>query len=107
MVMESEVSAAVLGKAGEFILVDLGGETDAAMESAHARGFSYCGVFAVVNGQATARSEPDADATLTMLYAGLAFAHLVADRLTPPQPKDDFTQFAERLWSLEDLRPEA
>jgi hypothetical protein len=107
MVMESEVSAAVLGRAGEFILVDLSGETDAAMEAARARGFSYCGCLAVVNGQATARPEPDADAMLTMLYAGLAFAHLVADRLTPPQPKSDSVEWLTRLYALPDTRPES
>ena len=108
MVMESEVSAAVLGRAGEFMLVDLGGETDTAMEAARARGFTYCGVFAVVNGQATARPEPDADAALTMLYAGLAFAHLrQADRLTPPPPKSDSVEWLTRLYALPDTRPEA
>lgn len=107
LVADSEMSAAVLGKGREFLLVDLSGETDAAMEAARARGFSYCGCLAVVNGQATARPEPDADSTLTMLYAALAFAHLVGDRLMPPQPKSDSVEWLTRLYALPDTRPEA
>ncbi len=107
LVVDSEMSTAVLGRGSEFILVDLSGETDAAMEAARARGFSYCGCLAVVNGQATAQPEPDADAMLTMLYAGLAFAHLVADRLTPPQPKSDSVEWLTRLYALPDTRPES
>jgi hypothetical protein len=107
MVMESEVSAVVLGgQSGEFILCDLGGEIDSAMQAAQARGLRYMGVLSIARGVATANCDSDPEAIATLMSAAIVFGAQNAGRLRPPQ-QDDFLEFAERLWSLDDPRPEA
>jgi hypothetical protein len=104
MARESEISVAVLGKGGDFVLIRLDGEIDAsATDAALARGFSYCGVMGVKNGQASVRCEPNPDAAVTMLHAALAFGTQVAERLRP-QPEGDGVEWLERLYQLPDTR---
>lgn len=107
MVMESEVSAVVLGgQSGEFILCDLGGEIDTAMQAAQARGLRYMGVLSIARGVATANCEPDPEAIASVTSAAAIFGAQNVGRLRLPQ-QDDFLEFAERLWSLDDPRPKA
>lgn len=102
LAFDSEIAFGVLGRAGEFTLIPLAGDEDGALTvEAFARGHRYCGVLAVVDGQAAAKCEPDMDAVYTMMHAGLAFAQMVADRL---KPKNDFVRFAEGLFRLSDTR---
>ena len=56
MVFDGECPAAVLGRGEEFILIFLDGPiNDAATAEAAAKGFAYCGVMAVSNGQCCAK----------------------------------------------------
>jgi len=104
LILESEIAMGVLGKGDEFILVPLDGPIEAATMVAVARGFVYSGTFTVTkHGESAALFEPDLESAHVMLCASFAFARLIADRLRP-QSKDDFAQFAERMWSLEDPR---
>jgi hypothetical protein len=69
------------------------------VESARARGFNYCGVLALVNGEPAAKCESDADAVYTMMHAGLVFTRMMADRLRQ-QPQGDSVAWLEKLWTL-------
>lgn len=106
LVWDSEVCAAVVGKAGEFLLIrlDENGEGDELlMEAAARKGWAYCGVLGVKDGQAGAKCQPGADAIYTMMHAALAFAQemAVAGRL---RPKDDSARWLEELYRLPDTR---
>lgn len=104
LVWDSEVSVAVIGKGGEFVLIrlDENGEGDEALiVEALKKDYAYCGVLGVKNGQAGAKCQPNPDAVYTMMHAGLAFAQEMAGRL---KPKDDSEQWLWRLWSLKDPR---
>jgi hypothetical protein len=104
LVFGGEISVAVLGKGADFVLIELQGEIDEdATEDAREKGYTYCGVLGVKDGQAGAKCEPHPDAVYTMLHAGLAFAQLVADRLKPP-PKGDGVEWLTALFALEDSR---
>ena len=107
LAFDSEISVAVLGNAGEFVLIPLGGPLDdnvtrAAME----RGFRYCGCLGIKEGIPGAKCEPDPDSVFTCLMASLAFARLVCDRLKPP-PKGDGVEWLTRLFALPDTRTDA
>jgi hypothetical protein len=107
LILDSEIAMAVLGAAGDFVLIGLGpdDEIEAAMATAVKRGFSYCGVLVVTkDGQAAAKCEPDMDSISTCLKAALAFAHVVADRLKQP-PKGDGVEWLKKLHELRDPRP--
>jgi hypothetical protein len=107
LVMEGEISVAVLGKGAEFVLIELQGDIDeAATSQAREKGYAYCGVLGVKDGTAGAKCEPNPDAVYTMMHAGLAFAQLVADRLKQ-KPKGDGAEWLAALFALDDPRPEA
>ncbi len=104
---DADIAVGVLGRGGEFLLVPLtepGKISEAVTDDARRRGFRFCGVVAVTNGQASAQWEPYPDAIHTMLHAALAFAQEVADRLKPKQAQGDAVDWLERLWSLPDTR---
>ena len=83
LVFDSEISVAVIGRAGDFVLIDLTDNIDdAVVETARARRFGYCGVLALINGEPVAKCESDADAVYTMMHAGLAFTRMMADKLS-------------------------
>ena len=106
LVSVSEFSAAVLGRAGEFVLVPLGNGLDEnLMREALDKNFYCCGYMGVVGGRAVAEPSPHPDAVLTMLRASFAFAELAADWLRP-QPKSDAVAWLEALYRLEDPRKE-
>jgi hypothetical protein len=105
LVFNSEIAVAVLGRAGEFVLIHLDDAIEDAMAAAIAKGYGYCGTLAVVKGQAAAKCEPDPDSVYTMMHAALAFVQQVADRLKQP-PEGDAVQFLEHLYALEDPRRE-
>lgn len=103
LVSESEVSFAVLGKGRDFVLVALHTDTaeDATqMAEARSRGFFYCGVLGMRDGQPSAECSAS-DAAFTMMHAALAFAQEMAGQL---RPKDDSVQWLTRLWELPDPR---
>lgn len=112
LVTKGDTAVAVISRGrGEgfmFIRLDVGPYAlDAVIADAHAKGFdTFAGAMAVVNGQAVARCNPGLDNMRVMMAAAFEYARLVADRLQT-QPKDDFVEFAERLWSLEDPRTDA
>lgn len=102
--MTGEVSVAVLGKGADFVLIDITGPIDdAATTAALAKGFSYCGVMGVKDGEAGVKCEPNADAAFTMMHAALAFASQIAGRITE-KPKGDSREWLERLYTLPDMR---
>jgi hypothetical protein len=103
LVWDSEISMAVVGKGGDFVLIDLGEVDDDVTKLALARGYAWCGVLGVKDGQPCANCEPNPDAALTMMHAALAFAQKVADRLRPPQ-KGDAVEWLESLYRLPDPR---
>jgi hypothetical protein len=104
LVFDSEISVAVMGRGGEFVLIRLdGGIDEAATEDAARKGYAYCGVLGVKDGQAGAKCEPNPDAIYTCLLASLAFAQLVADRLKQ-KPKGDGAEWLARLFELPDTR---
>lgn len=106
LAFNSEFCCAVLGKDADFILVRCDAPQDvieAECERAARMSFCYCGILAVIDGQARAKCE-DAAGIVTMVCAAPAFARLVLDRTKREQPSSDWPDFIERLWSLEDPR---
>jgi hypothetical protein len=104
LILDSEVACAVLGRAGEFVLIFLDGKIENAMEAAICRGWGYCGTLVVTKtGQPDVICEPDPDSVYTLMRAGLAFAQLVAERLRP-KPEDDSLAWLEALHHLPDTR---
>jgi hypothetical protein len=103
MVMDSEISVGVLGKGADFVLIPIedGPIDEAATEDALSKGYVYCGVMGVKNGQPGVKCEPNPDAVFTMMHAALAFAQQVAEML---RPKGDELEFLERLYRLQDGR---
>ena len=101
LVWNSDFAVGVLGSGEQFVLIPLkGGDAstvDALKQDAFGKGYGYCGVLAVVDGEAQAKCEPDLSAVYTMMYAGLAFAHLVTDRIRQNRA-DDFVRFAAGLY---------
>jgi hypothetical protein len=112
LVANGTLPVAIVGCGENFALIrmdvsadDLHAAIAAARADAKGKGQEYifAGIMAVINNQAVARCNPGLDAMRVALNAAFAYAQLVADRLKQT-PKDDFVQFAERLWSLEDPR---
>jgi len=107
LVFGGEISVAVLGRGADFVLIELQGEIDEdATDAAREKGYTYCGVLGVKDGQAGAKCEPHPDCIYTMMLAGLAFAQLVADKLRA-KPKGDGVEWLTALFALEDPRHEA
>jgi hypothetical protein len=102
LVCDSEVSVAVLGKGRNFVLVPLQDrELDATeLVETQSRGFFFCGVLGIKDGQPSAECS-DPDAAIVMMHAALAFAQEMAGRL---RPKDDSAAWCERLHALQDPR---
>jgi len=102
LVCESEVSVAVLGKGREFVLVSpKDSEPDAGeLAEARSRGFFFCGVLGIKDGQPSAECSC-LDAAFVMMHAALAFSQEMLGRL---RPKDDSAAWCERLHALEDPR---
>ena len=109
LIRESEFTAIVFGKGEDFVLLRCNGdEGDSSIDEAKnagERGMLFCGVLALVeDGQFKADISPtNPTAVYTMAFAGLAFVHLVADRMKRQQT-DDFVRFAEGLHRLDDPR---
>lgn len=105
-VLESELAVGVLGNGEDFVLVHL---NDAPLDAsvlaqATAKGFAWCGVMGIRHGKPEVRISPDnAEAVYTMCFAGLAYAHLVAEHFKP-QPKTDAVEWLTRLHALPDTR---
>jgi hypothetical protein len=100
----SEVCCAVLGRDIEFVLIDLNLPVDDAFTAQCAeKGYYYAGCLAVKDGKAGARCQPGAECMYTMIFAGMAFAQIVASRLMP-KPKDDGAEWLEALYSLPETR---
>ena len=84
LVWDAEISAAVLGKGEEVLLVPLsepGPVPQSVIEDAQRRGLEFCGVMGYTNGQSAARCEPTEQAVITMARAVFSFAQYVADKL--------------------------
>jgi hypothetical protein len=104
LVCDAEISCAVIGKGGDFVLIrlDENSEGDQALtEEAAKKGYAFCGVLGVKDGQAGAKCQPEPDAVYTMMCAALTFAQYVAAQL---KPKDDSAAWCERLHILQDPR---
>ncbi len=103
MVFDGECPAAVLGRGEEFILIFLDGPiNDAATAEAAAKGFAYCGVMAVSNGQCCAKFDPTNPEGLdVMMRAAWDFAERVAGKIKRQRSSTDWL---ERLWNLPDTR---
>jgi hypothetical protein len=102
MAFDSELCAAVLGKGPEFMLIFLDLPLDGSVTAmAHEKGYAYCGILAVINGEAMVECEPNPAAVFTVLKASLKFAQKVADKLWA---KNRDTDWLERLYALPDTR---
>jgi hypothetical protein len=107
LAFDSEFSVAVMGNAGEFILIQLGEPLDDNVtRKAIERGFRYCGCLGIKDGVPGAKCESDPDAIYTCLLASLAFARMVCERLKPPS-KGDGVEWLTRLFALSDTRTDA
>ena len=106
LVWDGQFSAAVLGKGSDFALISLEDEEridGPALQEAIAKGFRYCGVMAVVNGQAAARCEPDPDSVLTMMHAAFAFARIAAEHIKTATAAKS-AAWLQQLFELPDSR---
>src|SRR5258708_38538898 len=104
LVFDSEISVAVMGRGGEFVIVRIdGGIDEAATEEAVRKGYAYCGCLGIKDGVPGAKCESNPDAIYTCLLASLAFARMVCERLKPP-PKGDGVEWLTRLFVLPDTR---
>ena len=108
LITNSPLSVAVLGAGEDYVLIRLDADgypiDEASVEEAKGRGFDYCGLLAIKDGRAGVRIvEGNPGAIYTMLFAGLAFAHLVADRPQSP-PTGDAEDWLSRLFGLPDTR---
>ena len=102
LVLNAEISAGVLGNPeGEFILLWLDKPFDqTAMAVAEHRGLVYCGSLGVVEGRAVAEPGVEPGVARALLFAGMEFARMVAERL---KPKADVL-WLETLYQLPDTR---
>ena len=92
---------AVLGRAGDYVVVDLAAPSQAAIDFAKEKQFCYCGVVGLENGQLRADCVKDLDAACIMLKAIAWFAS------PKVAPQGDAVGWLERLWNLpEDPRAE-
>jgi hypothetical protein len=111
LILESDLSVIVMGKGEEFIIVRLDG-TDEYDEITKAeiaaKGYSFCGVLGLKDGQpcASCNSRGDLAVVHLMMLAGMTFAHVVVDRLKD-QAKRESASWLERLYSLPDTRTDA
>jgi len=106
LVWDAEISAVILGKGEEFVLIPLDGTpTPAFLELAKARGYEYCGVAAYKDGQCSASCERNPGAVHTVMCASFAFARYVAAK-THLKPEGDGADWLERLATLVDPRVE-
>ncbi len=96
--LESDAAHAVLGRPGNFILVDLANVGRAA-EDATSAGLHYCGVVGLRSGVPAAYCD-HADALQVMLDAGTEYARRMADR----KPEGDSVAFLSALHALPDPR---
>jgi hypothetical protein len=114
LIRESEFTALVFGLGEDFVLLRCNGNDDdsemSEAKNAGQRGIGFCGVLALTeDGQLKADITPtNTGAVYTMTFAGLAFVHLVADRLkSQAQPKSDSAEWLTRLFVLPDTRTDA
>jgi hypothetical protein len=111
LIRESEFTVVVFGKGEDFVLLRCNGNDDdsdiAEARDAAQQGMSFCGVLAFTqDGQLKADINPaNSGAVYTMVFAGLAFVHLVAARLkSQARPKNDSVEWLTALLALEDPR---
>jgi hypothetical protein len=98
---DSEISAAVVGKDEEVLLIPLDEDICAAVETAKARGFYFFGIMGYAYGRVDSKSQPNLEAMCGMAFAAGAFAELVVKRLRRCGPCVDEL---ERLYALPDTR---
>jgi hypothetical protein len=104
LVVESEISVAVMGRDEDFVLIRLQGEIGEDLTSqGREKGYAYCGVLGVKGGQAGAKCAPNPDAVYTMMRAALGFAQLFADRLKQ-KSQGDAVGWLTALFGLPDTR---
>jgi len=106
LISESQIAYSVLGRGEEFILVNLAEDIEYAKAEAVAKHYAWCGTLTVSNGRlccALCDSSKNPGALYTMMFAGLKFAHMVADRLVD-QAKGDSVEWLQKLHRLPDTR---
>jgi murein tripeptide amidase MpaA len=111
LIRESEFTVVVFGKGEDFVLLRCNGDDNdyqhdlLKANDAGERGMAFCGVLALADdGQLKADISPTNPAAVyTMMFAGLAFVHLVADRLKA-QAKNDSAEWLTRLFLVPDTR---
>lgn len=101
LILQSAASAAVLSSGDDFLLIPLEDGTlpQASVDFAKTRGYFYCGVLCVVNGQV--EIEGPQECRPVLLRAAVPFAEYVVARNVPT---DDSVDFLERLHRLDDPR---
>lgn len=102
---EADFACAVMGIGHEYMLVPLSEEDGRAKqmcEESARRGYKYAGILAMVRGQAASKCA-DLDSIVTLACATREFAELVAEQI---RAQANFTDWATRLWSLQDTRPD-
>ncbi len=106
LVWDADDAVGVLGRGEDYVLVPLDGQgpiPQEAIDDANRRGFRFCGVLAIMNGQAAAKCEADPDAVGVMMLAAIGFAQQAAEKLKA-KPKDEGAEWLRRLWELPDTR---
>ena len=101
LVFESEISAAVLGKGDEFVLVNLAHYDQAVPDAARARGYHFCGVVGLMNGRLSLEiASPDPESVRLMAFALREFTDMCAANSKP----DAFADWMTKLHELPDTR---
>jgi hypothetical protein len=86
--MDSAINVAVFASGDDLALVHLEADADgSATAEAAARGYSYCGCFAVNNGVPCVQCEPGFAAARSMFYAGVLFAEMLGRHMQQQQLK--------------------
>ena len=110
LVFDSEISAAVLGKGSEFVLIPLPKQTPldkAQVTRCNARGFLLAGFLGLKEGHVRVeRESAHPEAAEPLLHGAIAFCLQNADKLQSDSSADSI-RWLEQLYSLPDLREES
>ena len=111
-VLRAEHVAAVIGRGGEFLLLNLDGCIgDDVRTLANEKGFTLCGVIGITGGVVGAECDPHPDSLRIMVNAGIALAGAIAGQraralagVRDEGSKGDSLSWLNSLHALSDTR---